>query len=242
MIPTAPDYAASALAAIPRQPYRVYTLVDTVVSSQGVVVDLQTDGMHYMIFTDGALLMTSRCHDSEDGLARLAWEKWRGSGAPRVLIGGLGMGFTLRAALDLLPPEARVDVVELVPQVETWNRSLLAPLNGNALEDPRVRLHLEDCMSFLARGGRTYDLVLMDLDNTLEKPAQPGNRELYEASGIAALRQALAPGGVAGFWFQCLQEPFSRRLIEAGFACDWHEIASGSGEIPHAVLLARAYV
>jgi len=187
----------------------------------------------------GIELMNSRQHGSEEALAELALAELGGR-AEHVLIGGLGMGFTLRAALDVLPAGARVIVAELVPQVAEWNRGPLAHLAGRPLADPRVKLVVADVADLLARTSGAYDAVLLDTDNGPEGTTQDGNERLYSAAGLHAAHGALTPGGVLAVWSAFPSPAFVKRLVAAGFSVTEKNVRSrGKKGVRHVVWLAR---
>jgi len=178
---------------------------------------LSRRGTEYAIRVGGIELMNSRDHGSEDELgrqtaARLTRPK------PHVMIGGLGMGFTLRAALDALPADARVDVVEIVPAIVRWNRGELAPLAKEPLADPRVTV-IEGDVAEAIRTGRDHDAIILDVDNGPDAVYE-GNAALYKRKGLAAARAALAPGGWLAVWSSFQSKTFTTWLREVGFAVD----------------------
>jgi spermidine synthase len=170
---------------------------------------------HFHLRVDGLELMSSRPQGSEEVLAELACEGLRG--APRVLIGGLGMGYTLRAALDLLPPRARVEVAEVFPAVVEWNRGPLAPLAGRPLDDPRVEVFAADVGARLESGG-TYDVILLDVDNGPDAFTLGSNADLYGDAGLARIYRHLLAAGVLAVWSADPSRAFVQRLRKAGFA------------------------
>src|SRR5258708_7250402 len=163
--------------------------------------------------------MSSRMHGSEEALATLACARIRGREEPRVsvLIGGLGMGFTLRATLDLLPPDASVVVAELLPAVVEWNRGPLGPLAGHPLKDRRVRVESKDVGVVLRSSVNAFDAVLLDVDNGPAAFATSGNFGLYNDAGLAAARAALRDGGVLAVWSALEARKCEQRLRYAGF-------------------------
>ncbi|HXL22861.1 MAG TPA: hypothetical protein VOA78_10365 [Candidatus Dormibacteraeota bacterium] len=175
-------------------------------------------GDEYLILADGAVLMSSRMHGSEEALATLGCERARTAERACVLIGGLGMGFTLRATLDLLPPDATVVVAELVPAVVEWNRGALGPLAGHPLQDKRVRLAIEDVAVTLRSRFGEFDAVLLDVDNGPADVAASNNAGLYDQRGIGAVRAALKPRGVLAVWATREDRRFEQRLRDDGFA------------------------
>jgi spermidine synthase len=161
--------------------------------------------------------MNSRVHGSEDALAELACQKLADRPHARVLIGGLGMGFTLAAALQQLGPGAEVVVAELVPEVVTWNRELLSALAGHPLEDPRVTVYEGDVGQLIGAERDAYDAILLDVDNGPEGLTRKENDSLYSPAGLRAALAALRPRGILGVWSITPDQPFSKRLKQAGF-------------------------
>ena len=151
-----------------------------------------------------------------------------GRPAPHLLIGGYGMGFTLRAALGRLGPQARVTVAELVPQIVDWARGPMAALTAGCLDDIRVSLAIEDVGAVIAgtRGG--WDAILLDVDNGPDGLTRLGNDRLYAAPGLAAARAALTPGGILAVWSAAPDRAFARRLGEAGFVVEEVQVAARS--------------
>ncbi len=169
----------------------------------------------YQIRVDGMELMSSRAHGSEAALAKLTREALAKVPAPTILIGGLGMGFTLRAALDCFPPEARIVVAEVFEEVVKWNRGPLAHLAGRPLADARVRLRRADVAEVLDEGP--FDAVLLDVDNGPQAFTLEDNARLYEARGIARVRDSLTASGVLSLWSAGDEPAFERGLKRAGF-------------------------
>ncbi len=168
----------------------------------------------------GQELMNSRRHGSEDALGRIPCERLRNRESARVLIGGLGMGFTLAAALRVLGPAAQVTVAELIPEVEEWNRGPLGAVAGHPLADPRTRVHLGDVAQLLKRGRANYDVIALDVDNGPEGLTVAGNDWLYAEMGIATAQAALRPGGVLAYWYASRDPAFSDRLRCCGLNFD----------------------
>ena len=174
----------------------------------------------YIILADGKPLMSSRMHGSEEELATLACKRAGRLDDPCVLVGGLGMGFTLRAALDVLPAEAMVFVAELVPAVVAWNRGPLAALAGHPLEDARVRVIERDVLEALRANPGRYDAVMLDVDNGPAAFTASSNNALYVNEGIAAARAALKDKGVLAVWSAWEDRKFEQRLRYAGFTVE----------------------
>jgi len=183
----------------------------------GTAIQLRRRDDEYLILASGRPLMSSRLHGSEEALATLGCRRARALEQPRVLVGGLGMGFTLRAVLDVLPGDAVVTVAELVPAVIQWNRASLAPLAGHPLSDRRVRIQATD-VGFTLRGnpGR-FDVVLLDTDNGPAAFTAADNAGLYDNGGVAAAFAALRPGGTLAVWSAWEDRKFEQRLRFHGF-------------------------
>lgn len=193
----------------------------------------------YVIRVDGRELMSSRAHGSEEEMARLACAALAGVAAPRVLVGGLGLGYTLRAALDALPADAAVTVAEIVPAVVDWNRTVLAPLAGRPLDDPRVAVEVADVAALVRRATVRWHAILLDVDNGPEGLTRPANQALYSEPGLATLRRALTRGGVLAVWSAAPDPAFQARLRKTGFAVSIHALpARGpSGGPKHTIVL-----
>jgi len=181
-------------------------------------------GDDFTIALDRNDLMSSRMSGSEAALGTMALDRLDarpgGRGTPRFLIGGYGMGFTLRALLAVLPPDACAVVAELVPGIVEWARGPMAALTDGCLDDPRVDLRIADVAAEIATPGAGYDAVLLDVDNGPDGLTRPGNDGLYGAEGLARARAALRPGGVLAVWSAAPDAAFTRRLARAGFAVD----------------------
>ena len=175
-------------------------------------------GYTIMLGTNG--LMSSRLSGSEEELARIGCGRIAGRPAPAVLIGGLGMGFTLRAALRALPADARVTVAELIPEVIAWARGPLAPVFDGILDDPRARVVEGDVATSIAGTASAWDSILLDVDNGPDGLTIAANDWLYGPAGLRAARAALRPGGVLGIWSAASDDAFARRLRQAGFAVE----------------------
>ena len=181
-------------------------------------------GHEFSIKLGVAELMTSRLYASEEALATLAAEKLKGRTKPRVLIGGLGMGFTLRAALRAFGAEAEIVVAELVPAVVRWARGPMAELFGGSLDDRRVELIEADVAALISRATPLYDAILLDVDNGPEGMTQSANDHLYSMRGLAAARAALSPGGVLAVWSQGPDRAFAKRFEKAGFSVEERKV------------------
>lgn len=161
-------------------------------------------------------LMNSRQNSSEGVLAERALEAL-GRDADSVLVGGLGMGFTLRATLDAVGPSTKVTVAELLSDVVSWNREHMGSLAGEPLTDPRVHVHVGDVGQLLDRSRNTFDVVLLDTDNGPEGTSREENEELYSVAGLQQAMYALTPGGVLAVWSAFPSGEFTRRLERVGF-------------------------
>ncbi|MEM8682536.1 MAG: hypothetical protein AAGF72_03845 [Pseudomonadota bacterium] len=169
-------------------------------------------------------LMNSRVHGSEKALADLACGKLGGNEKPRLLIGGLGMGFTLAAALKATGPNAEVVVSELVPEVVTWNRTLIGAPAGNPLTDARSSVYVGDVADLIRREPAGFDAILMDVDNGPEALVRRENDWLYSSAGLRSTRAALRPRGVLAVWSSSPDRAFSKRLRQAGFDVREHVV------------------
>lgn len=162
-------------------------------------------------------LMNSRVHGSEKALAELACARLRGKRNPRLLIGGLGMGFTLAAALNEVGPDAEVVVAELVPEVVEWNRTLIGAPSGYPLADPRSTVYIGDVSDVIRQQAAGFDAILMDVDNGPEALVRRENDWLYQSAGLRATHKALRPRGVLAVWSAGPSRSFTKRLRESGF-------------------------
>jgi spermidine synthase len=176
-----------------------WTELDTARLPNGEVMTLRQSGADFEIRVGLYELMSSKNPGSERAMAKLATARL-GRSAGRVLIGGLGMGYTVRAMLDESGPEARLTVAELVPQVIAWNRGPLAALAGHPLADPRVEVATGDVADIIRRHPGAFDIILMDVDNGPEAVMFDGNRPLYSADGLSRVMAGLTPGGVLALW------------------------------------------
>jgi spermidine synthase len=183
----------------------------------GTLMALMRRDREHVIVANGKPLMSSLMHGSEEALATLGCNRARGLPEPHVLIGGLGMGFTLRAALDLLPPAATVEVAELIPAVVEWNRGALGPLAGKPLADRRVRVVVGDVGAALGAHPGAYDAVLIDVDNGPSAFTESANASLYSDRGLTAAHKALTRDGVLAVWSAREDRKFEQRLRYNGF-------------------------
>ena len=195
-------------------------LIGQALSRDGTVLKLIRRSDEYVILANGKSLMSSRMHGSEEALATFACRKAQQLKQPRVLVGGLGMGFTLRAALDILPPDAGVVVAEIVPAVVEWNRGPLGSLAGEPLNDSRVRVEIDDVAITLGSHSGQFDAVLLDVDNGPTAFAASNNAGLYDDRGIAAAFSALKMDGVLAVWSAREDRKFEQRLRHGRFTVE----------------------
>jgi len=194
-----------------------WKLLDSTKVPGGNELRLWQRGAEFSIRLGRDELMNSRIHGSEEELASLACERVGERPAPRLLIGGLGMGFTLRAALDALKQDARIVVAELMPAVIAWNQGPLAALTGNSLEDPRVTLKEGDVGEAIRAEIDAYDAILLDVDNGPEGLTRAANDRLYDLDGLGATRRALRKDGVLLVWSAGEDQKFTQCLRRSGF-------------------------
>ena len=190
------------------------------VPGDGARLRLMQRGTEFCIFAGTNPLMNSRMSGSEEDLATLSWERIKARRKPHMLIGGLGMGFTLRTALAAMPADVRITVVELVPEIVDWARGPLAPLFAGCLDDPRVMIVVGDVARRIGDARSDYDAILLDVDNGPEGLSRDANDQLYGLPGLARARTALKPGGVLAVWSAHPDDKFTRRLGDAGFAAE----------------------
>ena len=195
-------------------------LIDTAKVPDGAELRLFRRGGDFMIVLDRNELMNSRMSGSEEALATMTCDRLGDRKTPHLLIGGYGMGFTLRAALAALGPDARITVVELVPEIIEWARGPMAELTAGCLDDPRVRLILGDVAAVIDAAKGSYDAILLDVDNGPDGLTRDANGVLYAKRGLAAARAALRPDGVLAVWSAAPDNIFKRRLTSAGFTVD----------------------
>ncbi|MBB34060.1 MAG: spermidine synthase [Hirschia sp.] len=216
---------------------------ETIATAQvpgGVELQLIRHGNDHMITLDGNELMSSRVGGSEEALAIRTCERLSKPDA-HLLIGGYGMGFTLRAALAILGPDARLSVAELVPEIIDWARGPMAGLTANGLDDPRVELIIGDVAAQISAASNQYDAILLDVDNGPDGLTRPGNDRIYSRPGLARARSALRPGGILAIWSAAPDAAFTRRLIGSGFTVDQVTVrARSNGKGPrHTIWFAQ---
>lgn len=183
----------------------------------------------FFIEVNGQDLMNSRHHESELELARLGCAHLSGRPAPAVLIGGLGMGYTLRQALDLLPSRAAVVVGELMTTVVEWNRQFLGVLNDHPLADPRVELKTGDVIKLIASAKAEFDAILLDIDNGPDPMTWAGNSRLYGYEGMRACRRALRKDGCLAIWSAAPSKDFEQLLLSCGFQVQRYRVPTHKG-------------
>ncbi len=192
-----------------------WKVVDNAATVDGDDLVLSRLGDEWAVHTGPTLLMSSELHQCEEALAQLALE--RSGPAKRVLIGGLGMGFTLRAALDQLPNGAQIILAETSSAMVRWNRTHLALLAGDPLKDSRVQLRLGDVGDRIAEASSRYDVILLDVDNGPNALVHRSNDNLYSERGCRAAHTALRPGGTLAVWSRWPDDDYAQRLTDAGF-------------------------
>lgn len=187
-------------------------------------------------------LMNSRLKGSEEALANLAIARTGQKPRPRLLIGGLGMGFTLRAALAALPAEAEIVVAELIPAVIAWARGPLAPIFAGSLDDPRVSICEADVAALIRAARGSYDAILLDVDNGPDGLMVAANDRLYDLAGLGHAKAALRAGGVLAVWSAGPDRAFSQRLRQAGFQAEEKRVRANAagGGAKHVIWLAAA--
>jgi spermidine synthase len=207
----------------------------------GTAMRLDRRGDEWVVRFDGKVLMSSRQHGSEEALAALALA--RAARRRRVLVGGMGLGFTVRAALDRLPVDAKVVVAELTPALVEWNRGPVSSLAGRPLDDPRVRVQHGDVLARIAESKGIYDAILLDVDNgpSAANAVHSGNARLYGPRGIAACRDALAEGGVLAVWAMQDDPTYVERLRRAGLEAEARPAPArgAAGGTRHVIFLGR---
>ena len=210
------------------------------ITADGITLKLARHDGEFLLLADGFPLMSSRMHGSEDDLATIGCRRARLLPAPCVLVGGLGMGFTLRAAVDLLPSGATVVVSELIPAVVAWNRGVLAPLAGRPLDDPRVRVIERDVLEVLRANRAGFDAALLDIDNGPSALTSHRNGALYTDRGIAVARAALKPAGTLAVWSSFPDQQYARRLRNGGFDVVMERVRGRARRGPnHLIYLAQ---
>ncbi len=217
------------------------TLIGTAQVPGGSELQLFQHQADFIIQLDGNELMSSRMSGSEAALATMTCDRLGNPGAPHLLIGGYGMGFTLRAALAHLTPTARVTLVELVPEIIAWARGPMAHMTASCLDDPRVQVIDGDVAATIGAARATYDTILLDVDNGPDGLSRAANDQLYSTAGLTRAKAALKPGGILAIWSAHQDTDFTRRLKAAGFKVEEVTVrARSNGKGPrHVIWFAR---
>jgi spermidine synthase len=217
-------------------------LIGTALVPGGEPLRLFRRGDDFMIVLDRNELMNSRMSGSEEALAVMTCARLRGDIEPRLLVGGYGMGFTLRAALHILSAGSRVTVAELVPEIIAWARGPMAALAAGCLDDPRVEIVERDVAVVIAESPGGYDAILLDVDNGPDGLVRAANDRLYSMAGLASAKAALRPGGILAVWSAGPDAVFARRLSDAGFVVEEVVVrARSNGKGPrHVIWFARS--
>jgi spermidine synthase len=193
-----------------------WEIIERAPAAHGSELVLARRGDEWAVRADGQVLMTSRLHGSEEALAALAIKRLP-EPPKAVMVGGLGMGFTLRAVLNRVPAETRVVVVELSKALVGWNRGPLAELADKPLEDPRTRVQVGDVLTCIREATKAWNSIILDVDNGPSALSSPGNSRLYGPGGLAACHTALRAGGTLAVWSAGPDERFLGRMVTAGF-------------------------
>jgi spermidine synthase len=208
------------------------------VPGEGGNLTLHRKGDRFTLRVHDTELMSSGAHESEDALAALACAKLGHVADPVVLIGGLGMGYTLAAALKGTGPAAKIIVAELIPAVLEWNKGPLSHLAGHPLRDPRVSVRVQDIALSLQTEAEAFDAILLDVDNGPEGLTRDSNNWLYSPDGLTAAYTALRPNGVLAVWSSTPERTFAMRLRKMGFEVEEVRVASSSHDDRHTIWLA----
>ena len=210
----------------------------------GTLMSLTRRDTELVIMAGGKILMSSRMHGSEEAMAEMAFKRLGPSALPEacVLVGGLGLGYTLRATLDLLPADATVVVSELIPAIVEWHHGPLAALANNPIADKRVQIEIKDVVATLRSSAGRFDAILLDIDNGPEAFTESSNATLYNDRGIATIRAALKPGGMLAVWSAWEDRRFEQRLKYAGFKVEVERVRARlkRGGPRHTIFLGRA--
>jgi len=218
---------------------KAWAVIGETCTPDGNTMWLSKRDEEYVVLLNGKTLMSSRMHGSEEALATTGCRHLRTAERPRVLVGGLGMGFTLRAALDVLPADAIVTVAEMVPAVVEWNRGPLSQLAGHPLRDRRVRIDVNDVGFTLRANPGRFDAVLLDVDNGPRAFTSEANQGLYDNAGVAATYAALRAEGVLAVWSAWEDRKFEQRLRYHGFVAHTERVRARlkKGGAHHTVFL-----
>jgi spermidine synthase len=213
------------------------TLIATAQIPGGDELRLFQRGEDFMIVLDRNELMNSRMSGSEEALAVMTCERLKNRASPHILIGGYGMGFTLRAALAVLPSTARITVAELVPEIIEWARGPMTELAAGCLDDPRVEVVVDDVAAVIAGAPGHFDAILLDVDNGPDGLSRVANDKIYAMAGLAKTKAALKAGGIAAIWSAAPDTAFARRLRDSGFAIEEISVrARSNGKGPKHVI------
>ncbi len=211
----------------------------------GEELKLFSHGRDFMIVLGHNELMSTRLRGSEEALATMTLDRLKGRSAPNLLIGGYGMGFTLRAALAGIGPQGRVMVAELVPEIIQWARGPMAEVAAGCLDDRRVLLRMDDVGDAMLLAPDKFDAIMLDVDNGPDGLVRPENNRLYGKAGLHNARKALNAGGVLAIWSAARDDKFVRRMESVGFEVEEVEVrarydAEGRGKGPrHVIWFAR---
>lgn len=211
----------------------------------GEELKLYAHGRDFMIVLGHNELMSTRMRGSEEALATMTLDRIGGRKDARLLVGGYGMGFTLRAALARLGPRGHVILAELVPEIIEWARGPMAEVAAGCLDDPRVTLRMDDVADAMLLAPEPFDAILLDVDNGPDGLVRPENRRIYSRAGLRAVVRALNPGGILAVWSAAPDRTFTRRLENEGFEVEEVEVrarvdAQGKGKGPrHTIWFAR---
>lgn len=217
-----------------------WTLLEQVTTPDGSNLCLAEHDGTYAIRVNGRELMSSRHSFSEEQLAVVGCEPLRSVKGARVLIGGLGLGFTLRAALATLAPDARVLVAELLPEVVTWNQNSNYALAAAALADSRTQVEIGDVARVIEQSEARFDAILLDADNQTTSMNTAGNTRLYQPSGLAAVHRALKSSGTAVYWSAGEEPAFAERFEKSGFTVEVRRVPRHPGsKASHFLLIGR---
>jgi spermidine synthase len=211
------------------------------IPGEGGELGLYQRGEDYFIkIVGGQDLMNTRAHASEDALGAIACQDLAQKPHSRVLIGGLGMGFTLSAALETLPSDAEVVVAEIVPGVVEWNRGVLGSSAGRPLDDDRVQVQLVDVSAVIQNERTGFDAILLDVDNGPDGLTRASNKRLYSKKGLAAAHRALRPAGVLAIWSAGPDKAFTKQMRAAGFVVVEATVRAHAGKgARHVIWMAR---
>lgn len=215
-----------------------HEILEREVMPDGTEFALIREGEHFLVRVAGRALMSSHVTDSEEALADLAFEEVPDPDS--ILVGGLGLGFTLRAVLDQMHEYATVTVAELVPHLVRWNREHVGKLNDNPLDDPRCEVIVENVLKTIKSSPDQFDVILLDVDNGPVALSNEENGRLYSATGVRACYAALRPGGILAVWSAGPSAKFERTLARAHFEVDVARVPARAGDpARHVIFLAR---